>query len=289
MRIQCMGQGSPAIVLEAGGGNDGLTWIAMQPKLAVHTKVCSYDRAGMGWSDARPGVRDADHIAAELHELLRSAGVQTPVILMGHSLGGLIIRDYAAHYSKEVAGLVFEDSSTPLQNRDPAYHAHDEPGRFAWVDIPLTQAVLVMGIPRLIGACSGKIDRLRGIRDRVFYEDRCHEPFRTIQAEEDAFDLSGQETVNTGPFDDLPILVLSHDDALDAADGVPQSLSQVFDANQDRLLTLSSQSRRVIAKNSRHYVHIDRPDIVERELVDLVHQVRGETPGLKAWHSTVVE
>jgi hypothetical protein len=100
MRLQCMGQGSPTILLDAGGGNDGLTWAGIQPKLAnlsgvvrLQTQVCSYDRAGMGWSDRGPKPRDADHVATELHGLLVSAPIQTPLVLMGHSIGGLFIRD----------------------------------------------------------------------------------------------------------------------------------------------------------------------------------------------------
>ena len=96
MRIDCTGEGSPTIVLEAGGGNDGLNWGGVQPVLAKTTRVCSYDRAGFGGSDAAPSPRDADHTAQELHGLLQAAGIQFPVVLMGHSIGGLFIRDYAS-------------------------------------------------------------------------------------------------------------------------------------------------------------------------------------------------
>src|SRR6266702_4307768 len=253
MRLQCMGQGSPTIVLEAGGGNDGLTWAGIQPKLALHTQVCSYDRAGIGWSDPGPSPRDADHVAAELHGLLASAHIHVPVILMGHSMGGLFIRDYAAHYPTEVAGLVFEDSSTPLQNRQPAYRAFEEPRKATRFDRFLNEAMIELGIPRLLGACSGEFDRVKGINQRVFYEDRCHEPFQAMDAEMDAFDLSGQETVNTGPFGDMPILVLSHDMTIDRSDGLPQSLIDESEANQNAFLRLSTRSRRVIVKNSGHF------------------------------------
>ena len=151
MRLDCLGQGSPTLVLESGGGNDGMTFSAIQPKLALHTQVCSYDRAGLGWSDPGPHPRDADHVATELHGLLAAAHIQLPVVLMGHSMGGLFIRDYAAHYPAEVAGLVFEDSSTPLQNRQPAYRAFEEPRKATRFARFFDEATLVLGIPRLIG------------------------------------------------------------------------------------------------------------------------------------------
>jgi hypothetical protein len=82
MRLQCMGEGSPTIVLDAGARNDGLTWAGIQPKLALHSQVCSYDRAGMGWSDPGSHPRDGDHVATELHGLLAAAHIPLPVVLM---------------------------------------------------------------------------------------------------------------------------------------------------------------------------------------------------------------
>src|ERR1039457_3662061 len=114
MHIICTGSGSPTIVLEAGLGNDALTWGGVQPVLSSTTRVCSYDRAGFGWSDALPPPRDADHIADELHGLLAEAKVNGPVVLMGHSIAGIYIRDYATRYPEKVAGLIFVDGSTPL-------------------------------------------------------------------------------------------------------------------------------------------------------------------------------
>jgi hypothetical protein len=86
MRVACSGSGSPTLVLDAGLGNDGLIWGGVQPVLAKTTRVCSYDRAGFGWSDALPSPRDADHIAAELHGLLAAAKVNGPIVLMGTRL-----------------------------------------------------------------------------------------------------------------------------------------------------------------------------------------------------------
>lgn len=289
MRLQCMGQGSPTIVLDAGAGNDGLTWAGIQPKLALHTQVCSYDRAGMGWSDPGSHPRDGDHVATELHGLLAAAHIPLPVVLMGHSLGGLFIRNYAGHYPVEVAGLVFEDSSTPLQNRQPAYRAFDEPRKAKRFGVLLEEALIELGIPRLFGGCSGEFDQVKGINQRVFYEDRCHEQFQTIGAEMESFDLSGQETVNTGPFGDMPILVLSHDMTIDRSDGLPQSLIDESEANQNAILRLSARSRRVIVRHSRHFVHIDRPDVVEREVVDFVRRVRENKPDLQPRQTVVAE
>ena len=121
--------------------------------------------------------------------------------------------------------------------------------------------------------CSGRFDQVKGISPRVFYEDRCHEPFHAMEAEMNAFDLSGQETVNTGPFGDTPILILFHDLAIDASD-IPRSLLEETQANQSAFMKLSTRSRRVIVKKSGHFVHIDRPDVVEREVIDFIDRIR---------------
>ncbi len=136
MHIYCMGNGSPTIVLEAGGGNDSVIWRGVQPALSKTTRVCAYDRAGSGWSDALSSPRDADRIADELHQLLPLAGITGPIVLMGHSIGGIFIRDYTTRYPAGVAGLIFVDSSTPFQNRNPALQspeAGDRPhGSLIW-------------------------------------------------------------------------------------------------------------------------------------------------------------
>jgi pimeloyl-ACP methyl ester carboxylesterase len=242
----------------------------------------------MGWSDPGLSLRDADHIATELHGLLVAAHIHVPVVLVGHSMGGLFIRDYAAHYPTEVAGLVFEDSSTPLQNRQPEYRAFEEPRKETRFDRFFNRATIQLGIPRLLGMCSGRSDQVKGITQRVFYEDRCHEPFHAMKAEMEDFDLSGQETVNTGPFGDMPILIFFHDLAIDASD-IPQSLIEETKANQDAFLGLSTRTRRVIVKNSGHFVHIDRPDVVEREVIDFIDRIRENKPDLKAGQTVVAE
>src|SRR5439155_20942603 len=113
--LYCIGKGSPTVLLEAGGGDDWLIWQKIQPELANTTRVCSYDRPGVGWSDLQPGTRDAKHLAGELHSLLQQAAEKGPMVLVGASVGGFYIRQFAFTYPSEVVGLVFVDSSTPEQ------------------------------------------------------------------------------------------------------------------------------------------------------------------------------
>ena len=116
MHLRCAGQGSPVIVLEAGLGPEGSTsWDPVFDELSQISRVCAYDRAGILWSAPGPRPRDAHQVVEELHTLLASAGEAQPFVLVGHSLGGLFARVYAARHGDEVAGLVFVDASHPDQ------------------------------------------------------------------------------------------------------------------------------------------------------------------------------
>jgi len=115
LHINCTGTGSPTVILDAGLGGTSLDWSKIQPAVARFTRVCSYDRAGYGWSESGPGPRTSQQIVTELHLLLVHAQVSGPYLLVGHSVGGLNMRLYAYRYPGEVAGLVLLDSTNEHQ------------------------------------------------------------------------------------------------------------------------------------------------------------------------------
>jgi pimeloyl-ACP methyl ester carboxylesterase len=119
MHIHCMGEGSPTILLDHVSGGSSVDWTLIQPKLAEHTRVCAYDRAGFGWSDHTPAPRTMEQQVHELHRLLRGAHEQGPYILVGHSYGARVSRVYAAKYPDEVVGMVLMDAG--ILADDPRY------------------------------------------------------------------------------------------------------------------------------------------------------------------------
>jgi pimeloyl-ACP methyl ester carboxylesterase len=288
MHIRCMGSGSPTLVLDAGLGNDDLIWSGVQPTLAETTRVCSYDRAGFGWSDRLREPRDAGHIAAELHGLLATAKIDGPVVLMGHSIAGLYEREYATRYPNEVAGLVFVDGSTPLQDRNAAMRALDQNGPPLWIQRLVSQFIFSAGIPRLFGACSRSFPGFDAAAAKLQAEDRCHPQLGAIAAERASFDRSGEETVQTGPYGALPILILSQDPGKEAAQGAA-SVAQAWDQMQENLKKLSTQSQRIIARGSSHYIQLDRQDLIEKEVPLFLGQIRGTTPQPRDYGATVTE
>jgi len=288
MHINCTGSGSPTIVLESGMGNDSLTWGGVQPVLSSTTRVCSYDRAGFGWSDPLPAPRDADHIAAELHELLLQAKVTGPIVLMGHSVGGIYMRDYATRYPENLVGFVFEDSSTPLQDENPVMKAGSGKVPPRWAFELLTKSAMSTGIPRLLGMCSQSIKGFDAHAAKLQAEDICHTNVSPMFDALDSFNRSGQETMHTGPYGALPILIISEDTAKVPA-GVSAEAADVFYGMQEDLKKLSTRSRRIIAKGSTHYIHIDRYELIEKEVPLFIEQIRGTAPQPTNWGSTITE
>lgn len=111
LHLLCQGTGTPTVVMDAGLGDSYLTWQSIQPAVAQSTRVCSYDRAGLGYSDPGPEPRDSRRIVAELHALLRQARLPPPYVLVGHSFGGFNTRLFAYTWPDEVAALVLVDVS----------------------------------------------------------------------------------------------------------------------------------------------------------------------------------
>lgn len=111
LNLFCMGSGSPTVLFDSGLSDWSVIWARVQPGVAKRTRACSYDRAGMGYSDPAKGPRSPVAIVEDLHKLIHKAGLQTPLVLVGHSLGGFNVKLYAALYPKDVGALVLVDPS----------------------------------------------------------------------------------------------------------------------------------------------------------------------------------
>jgi pimeloyl-ACP methyl ester carboxylesterase len=138
LHINCVGQGSPTVVLDAGSGGFSAQWVRVQREVSGTTRVCAYDRAGMGWSEMGPDPRDAKQVSGELHALLEGANIEGPYVLVGHSFGGLYMQTYAARYPDEVAGVALVDSSTDpdqFSQRPEARDSH-EPQKRTFAVVP---------------------------------------------------------------------------------------------------------------------------------------------------------
>lgn len=278
MHLLCMGSGSPTLVLDAGLGNNDLIWGGVQPALARTTRVCAFDRPGFGLSEAVPEPHDADHLAARLHGLLQAANISGPVVLMGHSIAGMYIRAYASRYPQRIAGLIFVDGSTPLQNDNPAFRKYMPPGGPPLLRVLMTRALFALGIPRWMGQCSQKLPGFSIEAAKLQDEDFCQMHMDASIAEMRDFQRSGEETVHTGPYGSLPVLIFSQDTALAAAEGEPPEMGAAWNQMQENLKLLSTRSRRIIARGSPHYIQLKRADLLEKDVPPFIQEVRGADP-----------
>ena len=164
--VHCEGEGSPVVVLDAGGGGNSGTWRAVQPSVAEFTRVCSYDRAGLANSEDRPD-RDIDggYVADELERLLRGLDLDPPYVFVGHSVGAIYTSLYAARNPARVGGLVFVDPTTEDQFAafDAEWqipHFADEGGSHVdWTTtVPELQSAPGYGDAPTVSLDSGKID-----------------------------------------------------------------------------------------------------------------------------------
>ena len=117
LNLFCMGQGSRTVIFDSGASDWSVIWALVQPAVSAHARACSYDRAGMGYSDPSDQPRSPVNIVEDLHKLIHAAKIATPVVLVGHSIGGFNMKLYAALYPEDVAGLVLVD---PTEERPSA-------------------------------------------------------------------------------------------------------------------------------------------------------------------------
>ncbi len=158
LHVECRGTGTPTVVMDSGLNMTMETWGSVPSEAATFTRVCTYDRAGLDFSEAGPEPRTSKRIVSELHTLLDNAGVGGPYVLVGHSFGGLNMRLYASLYPKEVAGIVLVDASHEAQYERFAslklpgereeYLRHESGGNYEGVDL-LASAAEVREAPPL--------------------------------------------------------------------------------------------------------------------------------------------
>jgi pimeloyl-ACP methyl ester carboxylesterase len=268
MHIDCLGEGNPTVILDSGLGDSYVSWRKVQPEIAKTTRVCSYDRAGIGYSETSPRPRTSSVIASELHDLLSKAAISPPYVLVGHSMAGYDVRVFANLYRDEVAGMLLVDASHPEQDRRFPAEIRNMEG--SWQrEAEFLAMIMPFGIPRLIGFCDEEpVQRAA---------DCNYHSAREGLAEMKAFPISAAETARTGTLGDLPLAVLSHDPDKPSGEFPPalaKSVNTEWEKMQEDLAHLSSRGTQTIAKNSAHYIQIDRPDLVISGVQNVIEQAR---------------
>jgi pimeloyl-ACP methyl ester carboxylesterase len=268
LHLHCTGSGSPTVVLEPGLGasSSDLGWIA--PAVARDSRVCVYDRAGRGWSDAADGPQDGAHIAADLHTLLDRAHVPGPYVLAGHSFGGLYVLSFAAQFPDQVAGMVLLDSTAPKPG--PAPPASPESDNLLDRVAALLPAAAHLGAGRLLNPFSYGTLPPRS-RDEARANSSTARHLGSFIEEFVEGSASMQQASLLTNLNGKPLIVLTADTGNDAN----------WQAAQDHLATLSTNSRHRVANATTHEsLTDDEADsaAASQAIRDVVDSVRTHRP-----------
>lgn len=269
LHIYCIGQGSPTVILDGSLGNMSAHWFWVQQTLAKTTRICAYDRAGMGWSESGPEPRDAEQFSGELHALLEGAHIgQGPYVLVGHSYGGLYTRMYAARYPEEVAGMVLVDSSHPEQYaRLPQGRENYERSKQLFAGAPLLARVGVIRLFELNPAPPSLPPQQRA-QIAAFNSST-----RQVSATTEEFRATPETTAQvgrTGSLGDEPLAVVSAGKHL-----------RGWLKLQGELAALSSDSSHRVVEGATHTSLVDdRSDAqaTSTAIVEVVQSVRNDRP-----------
>ena len=260
LHLNCSGTGSPTVVIDAGWGDWSTTWGLVQPDVAKATRVCTYDRAGSGWSDNGPLPRDARQFAQELSTLLKTAGVPGPYVLVGHSLGGLTMRVFAHEHPSGVAGVVLIDSMSPGQFTQSARDMQSQTSSQYSAYSILARLGLVRLLVRPLGFIPSELP------SGDAYAARFARPqyFQAVTDEGRSMPESGAQAGAVKTFGDLPLIILSR-----GQDQQPDWMKW-----QTELLGLSSNSQQLFAEKSGHNIELDQPQAAVAAILKIVEIVR---------------
>lgn len=281
LHLYCTGTGSPTVILVAGGGAFSIDWALVQPKVAQDTSVCSYDRAGLAWSDPGPADETVEQTISDLHILLKKSGEKGPYLLVGASIAGIYIQAYQRAFPKEVAGLVFSNSSNRIGRL-----VNGKPG-LIW---ELTEEQIRSTFP-LAASDKGHaptkeddpIDRLpsdlRSVRLWLGYKlwQKWEPTKETADSTLSWRTEFRKEFAETDASKDYPLGALAVV-VLSSGPLAPESKRHSHDEAGPRLDFLSSNTLHVTATGSGHEIHLYQPDLVAKTLVRAVLAIRSGAP-----------
>jgi pimeloyl-ACP methyl ester carboxylesterase len=290
LHLDCRGSGTPTVILEAGIAASSLSWSRVQPKVAEFTRVCSYDRAGLAWSDPSDPPHTAMRMAQQLHALLGAAPLPPKYVLVGHSFGGFVVLAYASLFRKEVAGLVLVDPIYPSE-----WLAMTSQQRFrlrggvflsrvggVLARVGAVRACLNLlargstGVPQAVAKLFGSeaaaflgrmVGEVQKLPQDVWPAVRSHwsQPkcFVSMAGHLGSLTKSAAElSASLGPLGDLPMLVIS-------AESQPVACK----AEHARIASLSSRGQHVVARGTGHWVHLDDAALVVEAIRHVIKQI----------------
>lgn len=277
LHLYCTGTGSPTVILESPANGSSIDWGYVQPEVERFTRVCSYDRAGFGWSELGPAPRTTQHEAEELHALLDAAGESGPYLLVGASYGGHIVRLFAHSYPQEVSGLVLVD---PRPEKLTSIPLIQEQSRSSLVALRLITVLGDCGFARLLVAWAPEkmipasgvplYNSRPGSYEIVFQAKLWHVSYD----EASALETSDAQVLESGPLGDLPLIVIRHGKPMFGTLPVSQAdeMEEKWKHFQEEIAAQSTAGQLVVASGSGHLIQGEQPAIIVESIQQLLGQ-----------------
>jgi len=286
LNMACIGSGAPTVVFELGGLSHLLHWQKIQQPVSALTRACFYERAGFGFSDPAGRAITADNVADDLHTLLHAAGIAGPIVLVGHSLGGVYATHYTDKYESEVAGLVlidpaFVDMLDPAANPAAAEMAQtydQETAAFQPCAALAREGKLSQTDPHgCFQVAAGRTpDEIKYLMHQFTRPDM----YDSIIAEGgNLSSRAGQPAVDyleikqaARSWGDKPVIVLTA--GADPDQPKDKGYAAFWKSGHDKLAARSTRGESIVVPNTAHYIQLDQPDQVVAAIRKVVLEVR---------------
>jgi pimeloyl-ACP methyl ester carboxylesterase len=278
LHLHCSGSGSPMVVIEAGAGAFAIDFALVQPEISKTMRVCTYDRAGSGWSEPRSDVETPIRVIRDLKALLDAAGEKPPFVMVGASRGGVFVRLFQAEYPAEVVGFVLIDPTAEdqlfvmlqgkgvaLTSLTPEQHRSMQSTLPATITVPSRQPQTGAPFDRL----PPPLYNTRIALDRKLIASMPRTVSAEVAAESGSGDyamlsrLSAARKANPGLLGDLPIIVLTR--------GRGSSPDQ--QAAHAEIARMSRVGRHMVVPDAYHEIHLSHPEVVVKAVNEVVTQV----------------
>lgn len=287
LHLNCQGSssgpGRPTVILESGAGVPALSWVLVQSEVAKFARVCSYDRAGYAYSDADVAPRTMARIAEQLELLLRRAGIPGPYVLVGHSIGGIVVRTLYQRIPQQVAGMVLVDSASEFQTeRMPIFQKKSAEvqlrelaqiiNREKWLQ-RLGWTRLTQGPPAF--PPTWKLTDRHTLEELRYLGDSEKAAEALLSEMRDVFSL--RLFPAEGAFGNLPLIVLTHGRPVpepELSEEENRATERIWQELQAMQVRLSRRGEQRVIADSGHMIPLDRPDTVVAAICDVVNQAQ---------------
>ena len=256
LHIVCQGEGETTVLFEAGLGGSSMEWIPVQERVAQRTRACIYDRAGYAWSDPSPFPSHAVQLAREADLLLDRIGAMGPLLLVGHSFGGFIVRELALRREADMIGMVLVDAS------------HED--QLSRLESLAGKNMMPRGTSFVVSPVQVPESLPEELQRKIKAFSRMRKTYAALHSEMQYFRESAMQVRRDRTLVHYPVVVISRGLDLYAADELGRRKTAIWNELQADLATLSSDSTLIVASDSGHHIHTDNPALVAKVINDIL-------------------